>query len=110
MKYIIDLTLFQAITLRVLTVIDAVGSLPLFTDRIEPLPAAIQALSILYKATLIKSKRDMILPWGMFPFVIVFFLDLKISKSMILLNRFEIFLRFIFLFYVVFCFKFCLKL
>ncbi|EFO20031.1 hypothetical protein LOAG_08458 [Loa loa] len=52
----------QAITLRVLTVIDAVGSLPLFTDRIEPLPAAIQALSILYKATLIRSKRDMILP------------------------------------------------
>ncbi|VDM10033.1 unnamed protein product [Wuchereria bancrofti] len=54
----------QAITLRVLTVIDAVGSLPLFTDRIEPLPAAIQALSILYKATLIRSKRDMILPWN----------------------------------------------
>ncbi|KAL4002772.1 HECT-domain (ubiquitin-transferase) family protein [Acanthocheilonema viteae] len=53
----------QAITLRVLTVIDAVGSLPLFTDRIEPLPAAIQALSLLYKATLIRSKYDMILPW-----------------------------------------------
>uniref|UniRef100_A0A915Q1Q2 HECT-type E3 ubiquitin transferase n=1 Tax=Setaria digitata TaxID=48799 RepID=A0A915Q1Q2_9BILA len=52
----------QAITLRVLTVIDAVGSLPLFTDRIEPLPAAIQAMSILYKATLIKSRRDMIIP------------------------------------------------
>ncbi|VDM92579.1 unnamed protein product [Onchocerca ochengi] len=54
----------QAITLRVLTVIDAVGSLPLFTDRIEPLPAAIQALSILYKSTLIRSRRDMILPWN----------------------------------------------
>ncbi|VDK88598.1 unnamed protein product, partial [Litomosoides sigmodontis] len=52
----------QAITLRVLTLIDTVGSLPLFTDRIEPLPAAIQALSILYKATLIRSRRDMILP------------------------------------------------
>lgn len=59
---------FQAITLRVLTVIDAVGSLPRFTDRIEPLPAAIQTMSILYKATLIRSKRDMILPLGIFCF------------------------------------------
>ncbi|VDM37456.1 unnamed protein product [Toxocara canis] len=47
----------QAMTIRVLTVIDAVGSLPRFTDRIEPLPTAVQTLSILYKAVLIKAKR-----------------------------------------------------
>lgn len=44
-------------TIRVLTVIDAVGSLPRFTDRIEPLPTAVQTLSILYKAVLLKAKR-----------------------------------------------------
>uniref|UniRef100_F1KTF0 HECT-type E3 ubiquitin transferase n=1 Tax=Ascaris suum TaxID=6253 RepID=F1KTF0_ASCSU len=47
----------QAMTIRVLTVIDAVGSLPRFTDRIEPLPTAVQTLSILYKAVLLKAKR-----------------------------------------------------
>uniref|UniRef100_A0A0N5AZI7 HECT-type E3 ubiquitin transferase n=1 Tax=Syphacia muris TaxID=451379 RepID=A0A0N5AZI7_9BILA len=49
----------QALTLRVLNVIDTVGSLPRITDRCEPLPTAVQTLSILYKTVLIKSKRMM---------------------------------------------------
>ncbi|VDN02113.1 unnamed protein product [Thelazia callipaeda] len=54
----------QAITLRILSVVDAVGSLPVFGDRFEFVPAAIQTMSILYDAVLISSKRNMVIPLG----------------------------------------------